>query len=51
MKKYPFVEAFKATVNLKYYGRYTLAKHAETTYTWILKIITVYFVGDVLPFS
>ncbi|WKN29769.1 glycosyltransferase [Porifericola rhodea] len=36
LKKYPFIEWIKSSVNLKYFGRHTLAKHAETKYTWIL---------------
>ena len=36
LKNYPFVETFHSTVNLKYFGRHTLAQHVTTTYTWIL---------------
>jgi hypothetical protein len=36
LKKYPCIEWIKSSVNLKYFGRHTLAKHAETAYTWIL---------------
>lgn len=36
LKKYPFLEHFHATLNLKYFGRHSLAQHLTTTYTWIL---------------
>ncbi len=36
LRKYPFLETFKSSVNLKYFGRHTLAQHVDTTYTWIL---------------
>lgn len=36
LKKYPFVEVFYSSVNLKYFGRHTLAQYVTTTYTWIL---------------
>lgn len=44
LKKYPFVDIFNSTVNLKYFGRHSLAIHVKTKYTWILD-------DDIIPSS
>ncbi len=36
LKNYSFVDYFYAAINLKYFGRHTLAQHSSTEYTWIL---------------
>ncbi|MEQ8553648.1 MAG: glycosyltransferase [Cyclobacteriaceae bacterium] len=44
LRKYPFIEVIKSTINLKYFGRHSIAIHAETKYTWILD-------DDIIPAS
>ena len=36
LKKYPFLERQHSTMNLKYFGRFTLAQHVTSAYTWVL---------------
>lgn len=42
LKLYPYVERFHSTYNLKYFGRFSLANHCASEYTWILD-------DDVIP--
>lgn len=42
LEKHPFLERVHSTINLKYFGRFSLAQHATSTYTWILD-------DDVIP--
>ena len=44
LNKLPFIHVFKIPINLKYFGRYSLAQHCPTVYTWILD-------DDVIPSS
>jgi hypothetical protein len=36
LSKYPAVQYIHSSMNLKYYGRFTLALHPTTRYTWVL---------------
>lgn len=38
------IQIFNIPLNLKYFGRYSLAQHCQTTYTWVLD-------DDVIPSS
>lgn len=42
LQKYPEIETIKSSVNLKYFGRFSLACYAKTKYVWILD-------DDVMP--
>lgn len=42
LKKYPFIHHISSTVDLKYYGRFSLANHISTKYTFIID-------DDVIP--
>jgi GT2 family glycosyltransferase len=44
LERYPNVKIFHSDVNLKYFGRFTLAAYSTTEYTWILD-------DDVIPSS
>ena len=44
LKESPFLHFFSASINLKYFGRYSLAQHCQTAYTWILD-------DDIVPSS
>lgn len=41
-RKYPEVHILESSINLKYFGRFSLAQYVETTYTWIID-------DDVIP--
>lgn len=36
LKKHPAVHRIHSTLNLKYFGRFSVALHADTRYTWVL---------------
>lgn len=42
LRRHPWVEYIKSSVNLKYFGRFSLAQYASTKYVWILD-------DDVIP--
>lgn len=42
LEKYPMVQYTHSSMNLKYFGRFTLALHARSRYTWVLD-------DDVIP--